>query len=262
MIEVHGDLTKTGKVVASGMDTTGDTIGEITAEYSQLYVPGNVPPAASSIRLLPGMQPMDVSSIRDTREGPLMRRTFRMSALPKASEGGKGSGFEPRTREKPLKSLTVSMEDTPIALHPNIANIRAKYGGVVQKDGTIEFPHAMPKGGTGKLWDKEPEKNNPLWGQRTYKTATVVFSTRWLWAGSKDAPWPKWFAAAGQIDNTPYEKYGVPRQKGRDWLYLGLASHTTGKIHEIEESWLLSPVGGWEQAIYGVDSLRLLKKFS
>ena len=261
MITVYGDLSRAGRIESAGMDMTGGTAGELTAEYATPYVPGGIMPTVADIHLPAGFPYMSVSGWRDTRSGPLMRRTWRLSGL-KPPEPGNGKEAQPRTRDNPVMTLSTSLEDVPIALHPNIANIMEAYGGQPQPDGTVEFPRTMPKGGTGALWsvDKEKERENPLWGQRVYRSDVLTFTVAWVWQGSKQAPWPPWFGAAGQIDNLPYTKYKVPRQKDRDWLYLGLTSRPSGMLHHVEESWLLSAVGGWNAALFGVESLRLRKK--
>lgn len=255
-IKVLGDLAKTGRLGARGQDTAGDTGGLITGEYSVLFDWATGAPEWKDVKLPAGMPAMNLESYRDTREGPLWKRTFKLAAAALQKTDGTSS-YEPRTRENPIYTLAVTLEDRPIALHPNIAMLLATYAGTAAADGTVEFARTYTAGGGG-LTAGGAATPNPMWGVKTYKSATVMFTSRWLWQGSKDKPWPDEILLAGTIDAEPFN---APKFKGgRNWLYLGCNSTVRGTSFEMEESWLLSSAGGWMTEIYGLAALEFQGK--
>ena len=205
---VFGDLASTGKFTSWGLDNTGGTAGQFTAEWTELFEDLEKPPATFG-QLPQGVpQKMSVESYRDTREGALWKRTFKLVAdeLPKNNDSNRNP---PRDG---LNPLTGSGDDS---------------------------------------------KDNPMWGETTYKSAAAVFTAKWFWkATDRSKPWPSQIESPGKIDipaNAPH--FANPQGQKRNWLYLGMITRMTGAMHEIEESWLLSAAGGWLEDIYGAAAL-------
>ena len=260
-IPVFGDLASTGKFTSWSQDLTGGTAGQLTGEWTELFADIEKPPATFG-QLPKGVpQKMSVESYRDTREGALWKRTFKLVAdvLPESKDS---QGIPPRDQKNPVYGLQVTLEDLPLKVHPNINHIIDYYGGYEDADG-LKFPRKLPQVAsvgtmiTGLTGAGNTSKDNPMYGRTTYKSAAVVFTAKWLWL-SPDAsqPWPSQISAPGII-NTPQKAPSYDGKNGqkRDWLYLGMSTRMTGKLHEIEESWLLSQAGGWNVDIYGAAAL-------
>ncbi len=256
-LKVYGDLKQTGKLTSKSSDLRGQTAGVMGAEWSQLFDPAVGAPDFKSLPLPAGTPAMTLEGFTDSREGAVWKRTFRMVES-KLGSGSEWSGFPVRDRNNAIHTLAVTLEDLPISLHPDIDYLIDEYAGVTQADGTVEFARTyvpVASKEDGGLTGGEGETTNPMWGVRTYKSVTVVFSKKWVWTGSKDQPWPNWWATVGMIEFKPP---GSPEVSNRDWLYLGLTSRQTGNHHEIDESWLLSPPGGWPTMVYSSKALKLL----
>ena len=256
-LKVYGDLKQTGKLTSKVSDMRGQTAGLLGAEWSQLFDPAVGAPDFKSLQLPAGTSAMTLEGVTDSREGAVWKRTFRMVEAVLGG-GSEWSGFPVRDRTNAIHTLAVTLEDLPISMHPDIDYLIDAYAGVTQADGTVEFARTYKPVNpeqTGGLTGGEGETNNPMWGVRTFKSVSVMFSKRWIWTGSKDKPWPDWWSTVGMIEANPP---GAPTVTAtRDWLYLGLTSRQTGNHHEIDESWLLSPPGGWPTMIYGPKALKL-----
>ena len=258
---VFGDLASTGKFTSWGLDNTGGTAGQFTAEWTELFEDLEKPPATFG-QLPKGVpQKMSVESYRDTREGALWKRTFKLVAdeLPKNNDSNRNP---PRDGLNPVYGLQVTLEDLPLMVHPNFSHIFDFYGGYFEGE-VLKFPRKLPQVAsvgtmvTGLTGSGDDSKDNPMWGETTYKSAAAVFTAKWFWkATDRSKPWPSQIESPGKIDipaNAPH--FANPQGQKRNWLYLGMSTRMTGAMHEIEESWLLSAAGGWLEDIYGAAAL-------
>lgn len=253
--KVYGDLGKAGQLLSVGTDSAGGTTGQMSAEFSIPFLSHLTKPSFDPALLPQGLPAMSVESYRDTREGPIWKRTFRL--VSKDFPEPTNPEDKPRDQNNPIYGLQVTLEDIPLALHPDIDNLIINWGGVAQADGTVEFPRLLSAenyGNVGSLIIDDGKKTNPMWGQKTYKAVSMVFTAKWFWTGTDDTPWPSQIDKVGQID-TPQKAPDVSKQT-RDWLYLGMSTRMTGRMHEIEESWLMSAPGGWFKDVYGAEALK------
>jgi len=251
-LKIYGDLAQTRKLESFTQDCKGGTFAPPEAEISQLFADFAAPPILE--KLPEGMPPMMSDGFRDTREGPLWKRTYKLVGLDMGG-GSSGSG-KPRDKSNPIYGLQVTLEDLPLKVHPDIGYLISTYGGTLAEDGTIEFQRYLP--GTGAdgnpLVGGDKTKPSPMWGQKTFKSPSMVFTAKWFWKATDPLnPWPPQIYEAGCI-NTPA---GAPSfgNGNRNWIYLGMSTRLVGLMNEIEESWLLSPPGGWFKDVYSIKAL-------
>ena len=248
---VLGDLTRTGKLTSYGQETSGDTAAPPTGTFEQIFAHWQNPPALPT-----GMpEKMQVVGFRDTREGPVWKRTWQLRGTEISVPKWGGSTMKPRTKENPIFRLQTTLEEAPISTHPNIKALIKKYAGKTNPDGTVEFPpfYTAAAGGGGLAADQEGQ-GNPLWGTTTYRAVRMMFSARYFLTKSEFRSWGQNIIdRAGTID-TP--KNGAPSLKGgRTWLHLGASIEISGDMYAVEESWLASEPGGWLSDIYSASAL-------
>lgn len=236
---VIGDLSLTGRLDSKGGDLRNGSAGLSTAEWSVLYNPATESgPNMSLLRLPPGMH---VEGWQDRREGVLMRRVLRMVGPTLPDDR---LGYEPRTRENPIMTVTATLEDVPMALHPNILSLINEFSGTQQPDGTVEFPPTLKDGdGKGLLNSDGSPKGNPMWGRKSFKSVGMVVTLSYVVENPRNLN----FRVAGTIDEPP----SAPFMGNRNWLHGGFTVTVRGNRYEVEEHWILSTIGGlWPDEIY------------
>ena len=245
---IFGDLSATGRLNSYGVDTDGGSSAPATATWEVCFPDHSAAPAAP-LRLPEGLPPMVVTGFRDIRHGPIWKRTYTL----KAKSLQPGGGYPPRDRNNPIYRLQTTLEEAPLATHPNIEKLVKKYAGKVNADGTVEFPPFYTQGadGAGLVADREGLPN-PMWGVRTWRAVSIVFSARYFMTKASGMSWAGTaLDATGTIDRPQH----APSIPGRDWLHLGMSVEVSGELYSCEESWLASQPGGWFADLYSRQAL-------
>jgi hypothetical protein len=167
-----------------------------------------------------------------------------------------------------------SFREADIEEHPLIIAIARYYGGTMGEDGRITFPMLAPNGGAkakksgvagatagfssgngrpGLAKDAGrvragADGRNPLFGMRTYPQLTAVFRRTYA---TKRIP-SNLIPNVGKILKklpTGYEDLNV---EGHDWLMQPPKIRQRGNAFEISEELLMSPYGGWPEAVHGL----------
>lgn len=133
-------------------------------------------------------------------------------------------------------SLRGSFEEEPIEAHPDIQEIKKKYGGYV-KEGRIIFPetYAPTEDGNGLpgVVGKDVKKN-PLFGVEKYKKLGVVWQRTYAAPGIPGGILDR----VGKIVDSP--PGAPPELRGRTkWLVLAPNTNQRGNVIEITEEYQL-----------------------
>jgi hypothetical protein len=143
-----------------------------------------------------------------------------------------------------------SFREEPIESHPEIDQIKERYGGTLNSEGRITFPEKLPGGraaGTGLGNRRATGDANPLFGVSTYLVLNAVFRHTYL---RRTIPNDLLNRVGTTRDNLPE---GFPTPPGRNWLIMPPKVIRRGNAYEIAEEWMLSKPGQvWPAAIYGL----------
>jgi hypothetical protein len=170
-----------------------------------------------------------------------------------AGSGG-GPGGEPTEEETQQFSCDFDYSEEPIEAHPKFERIKKVYAAYKRADDTYAFEELLPKGTTSKgLGGKKlvGGEKNPLYGTSTYALlqarVTRTFSTKRLKATL--------LSSAGEvvkvIPNAP-EQFDELTPKDRDWMIMPPKISQQGDVFRCEQSYLLSPPGGWPPEVYAL----------
>lgn len=130
--------------------------------------------------------------------------------------------------------------DSPAGSHPNLVNLKTKYGWVADDpndpQGPGHFPYFMPDGTT----------KSPLYGTDAWENVAAEFvKTYVIKPGS--ASIAAWSAIGTIVANPPdlVKATGLTTQSGRNWKVRSPNIETLGSALRISEKWKLSGPGGW-----------------
>jgi hypothetical protein len=249
-----------------------DYLGRVTIEHEVHYlhqakadeVMGRVAHAG-----IPGwvksFSPMFVGSGVSAGDGH-GRITLRYSGMT-TPESAPGDTRGKDDREKQV-SVEVSLERTPLTMHPRIDHFLKTYGGTF--DGNeitwVERDPTKQSKGTGVSKDGDiVEGINPFYGLQDYLEVGViarVSEPRPIGFGgliinpmggrpqgqSSDTGWSAVLKETGKVSAPPPQVPNAP--KGRNWLCIECEMIRQGTGSILRQAWQLSGIGGWEPLIY------------
>ena len=277
----HTGYTITALTIELSRDReTGDTV-ELTYEIPEGDALRSVPEMDSGIDVLssvalskavitPGVA--GVASVKLTYTKPKVEEEEEDSeGGENGSEEGEGSGEEGEGEEGSSPARTVSFTtsfdvtvvDQPILTHPKMASISG---------GQLEYLKAFMDG--ARLWELVPEVDNagkpkldsdglPVMkqlgkllntgskafdlinkGVTAYKDIMATYTVRQASRTDKSD-----ISSVGTINDPPK----APKFPNRSWLQVSsnCSMNDDGKTYTIENTWLLSGLGGWDKDLYG-----------
>ena len=181
-----------------------------------------------------------------------------------SGEGGEGEeGSSPARTVSFTTSFDVTVVDQPILTHPKMASISG---------GQLEYLKAFMDG--ARLWELVPEVDNsgkpkldsdglPVMkqlgkllntgskafdlinkGVTAYKDIMATYTVRQTSRTDKSD-----ISSVGTINDPPK----APKFPNRSWLQVSsnCSMNDDGKTYTIENTWLLSGLGGWDKDLYG-----------
>ena len=181
-----------------------------------------------------------------------------------SGEGGEGEeGSSPARTVSFTTSFDVTVVDQPILTHPKMASISG---------GQLEYLKAFMDG--ARLWELVPEEDNagkpkldsdglPVMkqlgkllntgskafdlinkGVTAYKDIMATYTVRQTSRTDKSD-----ISSVGTINDPPK----APKFPNRSWLQVSsnCSMNDDGKTYTIENTWLLSGLGGWDKDLYG-----------
>ncbi len=277
----HTGYTITALTIELSRDReTGDTV-ELTYEIPEGDALRSIPAMDSGIDVLssvalskavitPGVA--GVASVKLTYTKP------KVEAEEEDSEGGEngsedgegsgedgegGEGSSPARAVSFTTSFDVTVVDQPILTHPKMASISG---------GQLEYLKAFMDG--ARLWELVPEVDNagkpkldsdglPVMkqlgkllntgskafdlinkGVTAYKDIMATYTVRQTSRSDKSD-----ISSVGTINDPPK----APKFPNRSWLQVSsnCSMNDDGKTYTIENTWLLSGLGGWDKDLYG-----------
>ena len=277
----HTGYTITALTIELSRDReTGDTV-ELTYEIPEGDALRSVPEMDSCIDVLssvalskavitPGVA--GVASVKLTYTKPKVEEEEEDSeGGENDSEEGEGSGEDGEGEEGSSPARTVSFTtsfdvtvvDQPILTHPKMASISG---------GQLEYLKAFMDG--ARLWELVPEVDNagkpkldsdglPVMkqlgkllntgskafdlinkGVTAYKDIMATYTVRQTTRTDKSD-----ISSVGTINDPPK----APKFPNRTWLQVSsnCSMNDDGKTYTIENTWLLSGLGGWDKDLYG-----------
>ena len=277
----HTGYTITALTIELSRDReTGDTV-ELTYEIPEGDALRSVPEMDSGIDVLssvalskavitPGVA--GVASVKLTYTKPKVEEEEEGSeGGENGSEEGEGSGEDGEGEEGSSPARTVSFTtsfdvtvvDQPILTHPKMASISG---------GQLEYLKAFMDG--ARLWELVPEVDNagkpkldsdglPVMkqlgkllntgskafdlinkGVTAYKDIMATYTVRQTSRTDKSD-----ISSVGTINDPPK----APKFPNRSWLQVSsnCSMNDDGKTYTIENTWLLSGLGGWDKDLYG-----------
>ena len=277
----HTGYTITALTIELSRDReTGDTV-ELTYEIPEGDALRSVPEMDSGIDVLssvalskavitPGVA--GVASVKLTYTKPKVEEEEEDSeGGENGSEEGEGSGEDGEGEEGSSPARTVSFTtsfdvtvvDQPILTHPKMASISG---------GQLEYLKAFMDG--ARLWELVPEVDNagkpkldsdglPVMkqlgkllntsskafylinkGVTAYKDIMATYTVRQTSRTDKSD-----ISSVGTINDPPK----APKFPNRSWLQVSsnCSMNDDGKTYTIENTWLLSGLGGWDKDLYG-----------
>ena len=277
----HTGYTITALTIELSRDReTGDTV-ELTYEIPEGDALRSVPEMDSGIDVLssvalskavitPGVA--GVASVKLTYTKPKVEEEEEDSeGGENGSEEGEGSGEDGEGEEGSSPARTVSFTtsfdvtvvDQPILTHPKMASISG---------GQLEYLKAFMDG--ARLWELVPEVDNsgkpkldsdglPVMkqlgkllntgskafdlinkGVTAYKDIMATYTVRQTSRSDKSD-----ISSVGTINDPPK----APKFPNRSWLQVSsnCSMNDDGKTYTIENTWLLSGLGGWDKDLYG-----------
>lgn len=277
----HTGYTITALTIELSRDReTGDTV-ELTYEIPEGDALRSVPEMDSGIDVLssvalskavitPGVA--GVASVKLTYTKPKVEEEEEDSeGGENGSEEGEGSGEDGEGEEGSSPARTVSFTtsfdvtvvDQPILTHPKMASISG---------GQLEYLKAFMDG--ARLWELVPEVDNagkpkldsdglPVMkqlgkllntgskafdlinkGVTAYKDIMATYTVRQTSRTDKSD-----ISSVGTINDPPK----APKFPNRTWLQVSsnCSMNDDGKTYTIENTWLLSGLGGWDKDLYG-----------
>ena len=277
----HTGYTITALTIELSRDReTGDTV-ELTYEIPEDDALRSVPEMDSGIDVLtsvalskavitPGVA--GVASVKLTYTKPKVEEEEEDSeGGENDSEEGEGSGEDGEGEEGSSPARTVSFTtsfdvtvvDQPILTHPKMASISG---------GQLEYLKAFMDG--ARLWELVPEVDNagkpkldsdglPVMkqlgkllntgskafdlinkGVTAYKDIMATYTVRQTSRTDKSD-----ISSVGTINDPPK----APKFPNRSWLQVSsnCSMNDDGKTYTIENTWLLSGLGGWDKDLYG-----------
>lgn len=277
----HTGYTITALTIELSRDReTGDTV-ELTYEIPEGDALRSVPEMDSGIDVLssvalskavitPGVA--GVASVKLTYTKPKVEEEEEGSGGGEnGSEEGEGSGEDGEGEEGSSPARTVSFTtsfdvtvvDQPILTHPKMASISG---------GQLEYLKAFMDG--ARLWELVPEVDNagkpkldsdglPVMkqlgkllntgskafdlinkGVTAYKDIMATYTVRQTSRTDKSD-----ISSVGTINDPPK----APKFPNRSWLQVSsnCSMNDDGKTYTIENTWLLSGLGGWDKDLYG-----------
>lgn len=259
---------------------TGDTV-ELTYEVPEASAMSSVPEMDSGIDVLssvalskavitPGVA--GVASVKLTYTKPKVEdeeseEDDDLDGSGEDEEGSDGGGGEEGSWSMGGGSFTTSFDvtvvDQPILTHPKMASISG---------GQLEYLKAFMDG--ARLWELVPEVDNdgkpkldsdglPVMkqlgkllrtgskafdlinkGVTSYKDIMATYTVRQTSRSDKSD-----INSVGKINNPPK----APKFPNRTWLQVSsnCSMNDDGKTYTIENTWLLSGLGGWDKDLYG-----------
>lgn len=275
----HTGYTITALTIELSRDReTGDTV-ELTYEIPEGDALRSVPEMDSGIDVLssvalskavitPGVA--GVASVKLTYTKPKVEEEEEDSeGGENGSEEGEGSGEDGEEGSSPARTVSfttsfdVTVVDQPILTHPKMASISG---------GQLEYLKAFMDG--ARLWELVPEVDNagkpkldsdglPVMkqlgkllntgskafdlinkGVTAYKDIMATYTVRQTSRTDKSD-----ISSVGTI-NDPAK---APKFPNRSWLQVSsnCSMNDDGKTYTIENTWLLSGLGGWDKDLYG-----------
>lgn len=148
--------------------------------------------------------------------------------------------------------------EEPIEAHPRLAELIKKYGGVkiAAPNKGYDFPLALPKGaksskGLGSSAKNGEADKNPVYGMTTYPLMQAVITRSF---SCKKLP-PEIVRNAGKssrrVKGAPAE-FDDLTPNDRDWMQMAPKIRQEGVVWRVEQSWKLSPPGGWVEIVHDV----------
>lgn len=274
--------TITGLTIELSRDReTGDTV-ELTYEVPEDVAMSSIPEMDSSIDVLssvalskavvtPGVAGM--ASVKLTYSKPVVEEEEEADDdnTGGSDDGMSGSDEEDNEEEgswtlggnKFTTSFDVTVVDQPILTHPKMASISG---------GQLEYLKAFMDG--ARLWELVPEVDGsgkpkldsdglPVMkqlgkllktgskafdlinkGVTAYKDIMATYTVRMTSRTDKSD-----ISSVGKINNPPK----APKFPNRTWLQVSsnCSMNDDGKTYTIENTWLLSGLGGWDKDLYG-----------
>lgn len=132
--------------------------------------------------------------------------------------------------------------EAPAGTHPNLVNIKTKYGWEPDDPKDANGPGHFP------YWIKGVEANgkSPLYGYDAWEYAASEFTKTYVQT-TGTGPASAW-ANVGKIVANPPEllkAFGLVTQNGRNWKVRSPQIESVGSAIRITEKWKLSDPGGW-----------------
>lgn len=247
-----------------------DALGRVSVELEKYYLKEPTHDGVKEVSAIPGwlgqfnLRFMGSGVSAGDGYGKVSLRYAGMT-VPMSAPGDDRSSEE---KEKEV-SVEVTLERTPLTMHPRINEFLDTYGGTF--DGNeIKWVERDPTGESKRTAynkDGAPVENiNPFYGIQQYLEVGVKASVSQPMSvgyggvsahqrGSMDGPtqgggsWAKeTLAKVGKVSAPDYLIPAAP--KGRNWLCTEAEAVRSGNGNVVRQSWQLSGIGGWEPLIY------------
>jgi hypothetical protein len=224
---IYGDSTRIYRQPGrSTLKVSKDSVATATEEYRGVYavVVAQSPRIDDVHPDFPGLLVTDKTITNDKGIG-----------IAQVQYKGLDPAQNPNALPPPIYELDVSLNQEPIATHPDFDDIIDAAGG--EGEGKAVFSEDGVFVGFGK------DSGANLVGVTEFLDATARWTKRYL---SLSAP-----TGAGNVGKISSPEGPNPTYAGRNWLYAGLSYSRQGGIYQITKVWLLSGRGGWNTEIYG-----------
>jgi hypothetical protein len=231
-----------------------DRIGRVTVEVEKYYLAepkyesflrGELPGWISQLKLTP----LGASIAAGEGYGKVVLRLGTVIPKPPSAPGDDRS---PEEKEKEV-SVDVTLERTPLTMHPRINEFLRTYGGTF--DGNeIHWVEKDPTKRSARLGynkDGDPvEGINPFYGLQDYLEVGVIAGVSQQHSNpiGKTGYINQQVGKCGLIDYP--DPLIPPAPKGRNWLRTKADVEWHGSGSVTSSAWQLSGIGGWEPLIY------------
>lgn len=134
--------------------------------------------------------------------------------------------------------------EAPAGTHPNLVNLKAKYGWVATDPVNVpDGPGYFPYHSTGTY---SSAGKSPLYGFDAWEYAASEFTKTYVQTAG-NGPASAWAAVGTIVANPPdlMKAFGLVTQSGRNWKVRAPQIETVGSAIRITEKWKLSDPSGW-----------------
>lgn len=155
-------------------------------------------------------------------------------------------------------SMDFDYSEEPLEAHPRIQEIVKKYGGIkiAAPNKGFDFPLALPKGAKrGSLSSAKgasgEEDKSPVYGMTTYPLLQAVVTRSFSCEKLPTEIIRNAGKSTRRIPGAPKD-FDELTPSDRDWMQMAPKISQEGKVWRVDQSWKLSPPGGWVEIVHDV----------